>query len=405
MPRDPHSFSPHRRRFMAGGVVAGATLLAACGKDATGDNTGNAAQPATPREFKRGNLGTIIGGGKMASPGGQVQFFVGLVDLDADTPKAQVIENIGFLGHGFSPNPVNPSTAIVCEKHGPGCCEIDLVKRKVLRRIKTVPGREFYGHGAFTPDGKTFYATEANTGDNSYDGVLAVRDGESFELRPEKFPTHGVSPHDCILVDDGDTLVVTNGGGPVDNADEPAGIAYVNVRTGEARRKLKFKDGKINAGHIAITGKGELVCVSAPRDGIPQHKDGAPNPEWRGAITFYDPHKDRLVTADDPIRAKMRGETLSVAIHEPSMVVAATNPSGDLITFWDFHTGKLVHHIEGEFKWPRGISLTLDGNYFAVTYDEQTHLQLIDAETFKPISAPRVETSYISGSHNIAYDL
>jgi hypothetical protein len=291
---------------------------------------------------------------------------------------------------------------VVCEKHGPGCCEVDLAKGRVLRQIKTVESRQFYGHGAFTPDGRTFYATEANTGDESYKGVLAVRDGDSFELKGETFPTHGVAPHDCILVDDGETLVITNGGGPIDVPNEPASIAWVNVRTGEAKRILKFKDDRINAGHIAITKRGELACVSAPRDGIPQNKDGNANAGWLGAISFYDPRSDKLVTADDPIRAKMRGETLSVAIHEPSMIVAATNPTGDLITFWDFRTGKLVHSIS-DYKLPRGISLTLDGNYFAVTHDPQTKLALIDAETFKPVQNADVGLTYISGSHNIAY--
>lgn len=396
--------NPDRRRFLAGTAAAG--LLAACGNGSDNETPANQPQePPKPREFKRGNLGTVIGGGVAALSGGKKAWFVGIVNLDAEVPQAATINDIDFVGHGFTPNPVKPNTMVVCEKHGPGCCEIDLVKRKVLRKIKTTAGRQFYGHGAFSPDAKLFYCTEAETGDYSYKGVLAVRDGDSFELRSENFPTHGVAPHDCILVDNGDTLVITNGGGPVDKPDEPASVAYVDVKSGKARRVLKFRDDKINAGHIAITGKGELVCVSAPRDGVEQKIDDKPNPAWLGAISFYDPATDKLVTADDPIRAKMKGETLSVAIHEPSMIVAATNPAGDLITFWDFKTARLVHSIEGEFKWPRGISLTLDGNYFAVTYDQQTHLALIDAQTFKVIEQSKVDTTFISGSHNIVYKL
>lgn len=400
--------NPARRRFLAGSLAAGAGLLAACGN---GDNLAPNRPPANaggdaklPREFKRGALGTVIGGG-VAEVDGAKQFFIGIVDLDADKPQARTINDVGFLGHGFSPNPVKPTTAVVCEKHGQGCCEVDLVQGKVLRRVRTTQGREFYGHGAFTPDGKLFYCTEAEVGDSSYAGVLAVRDGESFELKAENFPTHGVAPHDCILVDDGATLVITNGGGPVTSPDEPAGIAYVDVKTGAARRVLKFRDEAINAGHIAITARGEVACVSAPREGIPQTKEGEPNPAWLGAISFYDPATDKLVTAEDPIRTKMKGETLSVAIHEPSMVVAATNPAGDLVTFWDFKTGKLVHKIEGDLKWPRGISLTLDGNYFAVTYDRETRLVLLDAETFQPVAGTTVDRSFISGSHNLVYRL
>src|SRR5690606_26573025 len=136
-------------------------------------------------------------------------------------------------------------------------------------RVKTVGGREFYGHSSFSPDGKLWYCTEAETGDGSYHGVLAVRDADSLELRDKTFPTHGVAPHDCILIDDGATLVITNGGGPLDRDDELPCVAYVDVKTGEARRVLKFSNRKINAGHIAMTSRGELVCVSAQREGIP----------------------------------------------------------------------------------------------------------------------------------------
>lgn len=372
------------------------SLLAAC------DNRSAFPSAASPN----GRLGTVIGGGRARTADGE-RFFVGMVDLDSndDGNRVRVIQDIDFFGHGICPNPVKPDTAIVCEKHGPGCCEIDMRQGRVLRRIPTLPGREFYGHSAFSPDGKFLYTTEAIVGDGSKTGVLAIRDGESFELLGSEFPTHGVAPHDCLLVDNGDTLIVTNGGGAYGDATRRPSVAYVDVRTGKLRRLLDFKNDMINAGHLAITSKGELVCISAPRDGIDRDIDGNPNPAWLGAIGFYHPDKNELIAANDPITKKMRGETLSVAIHEPSMIVAATNPDADLVTFWDFRTGRLVHKIEGEFKHPRGISLTLDGTHFALTHDLQTQLVLIDAQTFSPVAASAVQTTYISGSHNIVYAL
>jgi hypothetical protein len=100
----------------------------------------------------------------------------------------------------------------------------------------------------------------------------------------------------------------------------------------------------------------------------------------------------------------MVGETLSVAIHEPSMIVGATNPAGDLVTFWDFASGKLVKAIHGRYHSPRGISLTLDQRYFVLTYDKETHLILLDAETFEPITSSYLPVSYMAGSHNLVHD-
>ena len=384
-----------RRRFLHAGALAGAGVaLAACGPGNVANNApvaGNA--PVDPTPVLPARKGVLVGGGS-APPA----TFVGVVNLDAQEIKADPIHEIGFVGHGFTPRIDKPHIVLVTEKHGPGCIELDLNERKILRRVSTLDTREFYGHSAFSPDGKLWYCTEAVVGDGSYNGVLAVRDAHSFELRPENFPTHGIAPHDCILIDDGETLVVTNGGGASTDADNPASVAYVNVKTGEARRVLKFKNERINAGHIAISSKGELICVSAPRDDIA--KD---SPHWRGAISFYYPDKDEFVTADDPIREKMLKETLSVAFHEPSRIVAATNPEGNIITFWDFDTAKLVKSIT-DLKVPRGVALTLDQKYFVVTHDRETKVSLISTENLM-LLAPSVDTSFISGSHAFVFDL
>lgn len=408
MPGSAPNHDANRRRFLHAALGA-PLLLAACGGNGPANTPGNSAsapgntaKTPDPAPSYPALRGTVIGPGRAKDQDtGEMAFFLGLLDLDKSADSLRIASDIGFFGHGVTPNPVKPKTAVIFEKHGKGSCEVDLAAAKLIRRITTVADREFYGHGAFTPDGKTLFAAEAIVGDGSYDGVIAVRDGSSFELQGE-FPTFGIAPHDCHLVDEGKTLVITNGGAPLD-ADGPEGepcISYVDIKSRELRQKLTFRNKRVNAGHIAITGKGEVACVSAPRGGI---ADTAP--DWLGSIHFFDPVKGRMTEPDDPVLGKMKGETLSVAIHEPSMIVGATNPSGDLITFWDFRTGKLVKAIEGEFKWPRGISCTLDRKFFVVTYHQSTSLVLIDAETLTPVASSIVATTYMSGSHNLVYQL
>jgi hypothetical protein len=383
---------PARRRFLA--ASGAALLVSACGT--RGSNGGNApvattnapTQPATGYPTKQG---TLIGFGQAADS----TRFIGTVDLDANrTVKMET--DIDFLGHGFAPNPARPHLAVISQKHGKGCVEWDMKARRVTRKLATAPDREFYGHGAFTPDGRTLFLAESIVGDHSYRGVITIRDGDSYEIKGE-FPSHGTAPHDTILVDDGATLVITNGGGHIDTDDLPC-VTYVDVRTRELKRRLTFPTPRINAGHLAITARGELVVVSAPREGLDKTA-----PDFCGGISFYTPGGE-MRTAKDPIGARMKSETLSVAIHEPTMIVAATNPAGHLVTFWDFRTGKLVKHLD-QFKDPRGISVTLNRKYFALTYDTQTHAILIDATTLEPLGDTVVETTYISGSHNYVYDL
>lgn len=374
-----------RRQFITRGTVAALTIIA------------GSCIPVSASNKTR--MGSVIGPGKGVDPTtGKTSYFVGIYDLDSGKGKPRVISDIDFFGHGVTPHPHHPERAILFEKHGKGCCEVDFLRTKVLRKIETDPARQFYGHGAYSPDAKLLYAAETVVGDGSMRGVVTVRDGESFNLLDD-FPTYGLAPHDCHLINDGEVLVFSNGGGPIDSNDL-ASVTYVGAQDRKLRREVKIADIGLNAGHIAISQTGKLAIVSAPRDGI-QKAD----PKWRGNISFYDPEKNQLRIADDPIRSKMMGETLSVAIHEPSMIVAATNPSGNLVTFWDFASGKLVKAIHGHYSSPRGISLTLDQRYFVLTYDKGTHLILLDAETFEPVTSSYLPVSYMAGSHNLVHDL
>jgi hypothetical protein len=126
-------------------------------------------------------------------------------------------------------------------------------------------------------------------------------------------------------------------------------------------------------------------------------------PDFTGGISFFAPGGP-VRTADDPIVSRMKAETLSVAIHEPTMVVAATNPAGDIVTFWDFKTGKLLKAMT-EYSWPRGISLTMDQRHFVLTYAHETHAVLIDARTLEPVAGTKIEQTFISGSHNYIYGM
>ena len=337
-------------------------------------------------------IGTVIGFGKAADK----SCFISTVDFEGPHKGVRWQSDIDFLGHGFMPNPVRPQLAVIAEKHGKGCVEWDMQARKVTRPLAIAGERQFYGHGAFTPDGKLLFLVETVVEDGSYRGVITVRDGNSYELLGE-FPSYGAAPHDAILVDGGKTLVVTNGGGVVGGGQAPC-VSFVDVRTRALKRQVAIPGERMNAGHLALTQAGALVVVSAPRSGIAEDSG-----QFYGGISFALPGKG-LQAGEDEVVPEMKGETLSVAIHQPSGVVAATNPTGNLLTFWNLRSGKLVK-ASREFKGPRGVSLSLDGRYFVLTYDKQTHAVLIDTQTLEPVEGSFVERSYISGSHNFVYPL
>lgn len=71
-------------------------------------------------------------------------------------------------------------------------------------------GRHFYGHGVFSGDGRLLYA-----GENDFEagtGKIGIYDADDAFSRIGEFETLGVGPHEVILMPDGRTLAIANGG-------------------------------------------------------------------------------------------------------------------------------------------------------------------------------------------------
>lgn len=353
-----------------------------------GDSLAQDATPKSKHDFSKVKRGTLLGCGNQVNVQTQEKRFVlSIVDLDADSPNPRVVP-MDFQGHGYAPDPRDPYKMVIFEKHGAGCCEFDLAKGEVTRKLTAVKGAQFYGHGAFSPDGKTLYATESMIQDG-YRGLISVRDGTTFELKGE-FPTFGAAPHDCQLIENGKVMAITNGGGKLDGA-KPC-VTYVDVEKRELIEKLEFESEKLNAGHLLIGKKGDLAVASARREGLPEDALGALSVRPKGG-------KFKTLTSPEDTWKKMVGETLSLAFNEETRVVGATNPYGNVVTFWNLDTGELTKEY-AKAKQPRGIALTLDNAYFVLSYGkEDVAVGFFDAKTLEPVPGSKFTTAPISGSH------
>lgn len=340
-------------------------------------------------------LGLVLGAGQhLKAADGTRRYDLCVLDLDDEAVPLTLIP-MAFFGHGICPDPVHPERLAVFEKRGRGACEVDLKAGTVTRAIATDPRRQFYGHGAYAPDGSLLYCTETVV-EGEYEGVIVVRDGDTHELLGE-FPSYGSSPHDCQLIDDGATMVITNGGGPLNGV--PPSVTYVDVTTEKLLDKLEFDTPTINAGHLDISARGRLAVVSAQREGLPDRHPG-------GITLRLANGEFRTLTEPADIVSRLLGETLSVCIHEPTNVVGATTPAGNLLTFWDLENGELVRFFQ--LQNPRGIELTRDGGHFVVSFgmgNPPEALCLIDATTLTGVAGFDLAPTGITGSHLLSYSL
>jgi uncharacterized protein len=333
--------------------------------------------------------GVLLGAMRYADPRtGRIGFCLDILDLDREDRDVERI-SLDFFAHGVSFHPTQPRRATLFEKRGPGACEVDLVDQRVGSSIAPMPFHHFYGHGSFAIDGEVVFAVESHL--DTGEGAVSVRDAETFRVL-ETFPTFGARPHDCVLIERGSVLAITNGGAALGHRPLPC-VTFVDVSTRKLLERHEVTNPHVNTGHIALTSKRDFAVVSAPRDGLPEEAA-------HGGLSLRAGKKSMThVTSPAEVVGRMVGETLSVAIHEPTGTVAATSPRGGSVSFWNLFSRTLRKAVD--LPNARGVTLTLDEKAFVVAHGEGL-LAFFDVGTLEAMSVPARARSF-GGSHVYAW--
>ncbi|KQT85951.1 DUF1513 domain-containing protein [Aurantimonas sp. Leaf443] len=113
-------------------------------------------------------------------------------------------------GHDIAFDPVSRRAVAFARRPRTFALVFDPLTGAASRTLASPPGRHFFGHGFFSPDGRLLYATE-----NDFDasrGLIGVYDVAADFARIGEFETHGIDTHEALLMADGETIVVANGG-------------------------------------------------------------------------------------------------------------------------------------------------------------------------------------------------
>jgi hypothetical protein len=333
----------------------------------------------------------FVGGTKGQTAQGEA-FSLDLVELELGGAKVRRI-GLDFLPHGVAFDPRAPLRAATFEKRGPGGAIVELGEGRLERHVVPSPGRHFYGHAAFSSDGARLFVVESDL--RTHRGVLTVRNARDGSFIRE-FPTYGVDPHDCVMLEDQRTLCVTNAGAALGQVGEEleACVTFVDTETERLVQRFGFGDPKINAGHVAVRTDRSFAVVSAPRAGLDELTS-------LGGVTLRRvPTKPSRMKEPKSVTQQLVGETLSVAMIDD--IVVATTPNANLVTMWSLAKGKLLGTVSLEF--PRGVLPTKQGDAVLVTYGKSMpRVTSLELATRAPRSELPIASGVCSGSHIFAY--
>lgn len=267
------------------------------------------------------------------------RFAIGLV-----SEAGELIEQIALPGriHGLCHSKINGLSVAFARRPGTFAVVFDTTRRAEPQIISAPEGRHYFGHGAFSPDGQLFYASENDFDANA--GVIGIYDCLSGFARIGEVPAHGIGTHDITVTSDG-MLVIANGGIQTHpdfgrtklNLDhmEPS-LALVDAKSGSLIQKhsLPAELRQLSTRHLDIAEDGKIwfACqYEGPRTDRPPLVGHFSKGEVLSFISLPEATTDRL------------GNYVgAIAVNRKQGLVGIASPKNGLWAVLDGRDGRLV---------------------------------------------------------------
>ncbi|WP_349369179.1 DUF1513 domain-containing protein [Salinarimonas sp.] len=246
-------------------------------------------------------------------------------------------------GHDVAARPGSRDLVVFARRPGDWMAVVDRESGAVRRVVLAVEGRHFYGHGAFSADGRLLYATENRIASGT--GALGVYDCAAGYARIGEIASGGIGPHDLAFLPGAERIVVANGGIRTHpdsgremlnaGALEPS-LALVRAKTGEVEETLDLgRDlADLSIRHLAVARDGAVVfgCQWAGDPLAAPPLVGIREPG--GRVRLLDMPLDDLISLDNYVG--------SVALDPAGEILCATSPRGSIAAFFARRSGRYL---------------------------------------------------------------
>jgi hypothetical protein len=264
-------------------------------------------------------------------------WLLGLTEAGAETFRLPLPDR----GHAAAAHPSRPEAVAFARRPGTFALVIDCAEGREVARLEAAADRHFYGHGAFTADGRLLFTTENAIGDGS--GRLGIWDANDGYRRIGEVASGGSGPHEVRLMPDGRRLAVANGGIETDPTSGRAelnlatmrsNLAYIDVGSGAVAQALAFDEPlRLNSIRHLATGRDGTLAAGLQWQGS--------DLEHPALLAVHRPGTDRLAlfAAAPAVQRRMRNYAGSVAVSDDGRRAAITGPRGGLMLVFDLESG------------------------------------------------------------------
>lgn len=246
-------------------------------------------------------------------------------------------------GHDIALDRVSGQAVVFARRPGSFALAFDIHGRHEPVLFTTPPNRHFYGHGVFSHDGRLLYATEHDA--ETRQGLLGIYNATAGYKRIGELATYGIGPHEVILLKDGKTFAIANGGieTHIETGREKLNVdtmmpslAFIDSESGAllAQHKQSAVLHKLSIRHVAADAHGAVWF------GCQWEGETAESPELVGCAAMDKPL--RIIEPNTPHGASLAGYIGAVAIDDAGRVLAASAPRAGRIIYVDTESGAIV---------------------------------------------------------------
>jgi hypothetical protein len=264
--------------------------------------------------------------------------------LDA-TGRDLAVLGLPERGHSFAIDAARQRAVVFGRQPGIYARAFDLTSCAQLASLPLPEGRHFFGHGIFSADGAQLFTTENDyAAGRGVLGVYDARPGGQWQ-RLGEIPCGGIGPHEVVLLGDGRTLCVANGGllthpdygkEPLNIPTMESSLVYLDALDGRVLESVSLPAElfQLSIRHLAVDESG-AVWFACQHQGAASEQPPLLGRHRRG-------ERPQLLSAPPPIQRALRNYLGSIAIDPESGIVATTSPVGGTVAWWDVQQGRCL---------------------------------------------------------------